>query len=505
VSGVPDRIRIGNGAGFWGDNLDAPILLAEKGGLDFLTLEYLAELTLSMLAHRRRLNPAAGFVGDFPATVARLIPILKAQPGLRIVTNAGGLNPEACARETARLLANAGLGGEKVAWVAGDDLMPRLGELRAAGEAFRNFDTGQDLHLLDAAAQSGVETGNPGGRIPSGRADRPAGHANGLVSANAYLGAGGICGALDRGARIVITGRVADASLTVGPAMHAFRWGWEDWDKLAAATAAGHLIECGAQVTGGLFTRWQTVPDAAGIGYPIAVLAPDGDCVITKPEGTGGLVDRGTVSEQLIYEIGDPARYHTPDVTLDLTGVELDEIGPDQVRVRGAKGIRPPDTLKVSCAYENGFMAKGDLTVCGRGAAAKAKAAGEMILARVERAGYNPARRHVEIVGAGATLPGARIAQDALLEAVLRISVWDKDRKVVERFCREFAPIITSGPPGISGYAGSRPKPRPVLAYWPTTVDRIHVRAEVSVMEAGELAAAAVGSAGIGGAREDAA
>ena len=465
MSGIPDSIRVGNGAGFWGDNLDAPIRLAERGDLDFLTLEYLAELTLSILAHQRRLDPDAGYVADFPATVARLIPILKAQPKLRIVTNAGGLNPAACAREVARMLAAAGMGDEKVAWVSGDDLMPRLDELRSAGERFRHFDTEASLPFFEI------------------------GEAGGLVSANVYLGAQPICEALDRGARIVITGRVADASLTLGPAMHAFKWSWTDWDKLAAASAAGHLIECGAQVTGGLLSRWQTVPDYAHIGYPIAILDSQGRCRITKPEGTGGVVNRETVTEQLLYEIGDPARYHTPDVTLDFTGADVIEMGPDLVEVTGVKGVPPPATLKVSCAYGNGFSAKGDLVVSGRDAAGKAKATGEMILDRVGQAGFPLRRKYLEVLGSGATLPGVASGAAELKEVVLRISVWDKDKKAVERFCREISPVITSGPPGISGYAGSRPKPRPVLSYWPTVVERDHVRPVVYVRAAGELGA----------------
>ncbi len=504
TSGIPDSIRIGNGAGFWGDNLDAPIRLAEQGALDFLTLEYLAELTLSILAHQRRLNPEAGYVADFPATVARLIPILKAQPRLRIVTNAGGLNPAGCAREVARLLAAAGMGAEKVAWVSGDDLMPRLDELRAAGERFRHFDTGEILGHFEAASTAGSPVGSGGSTAGSsatsagsgsagysGRETGPAGSAGmergGVVSANVYLGAQPICEALDRGARIVITGRVADASLTVGPAMHVFKWSWDDWDMLAAASAAGHLIECGAQVTGGLLSRWQTVPDYAHIGYPIAILDSTGRCRITKPEGTGGVVSRETVTEQLLYEIGDPARYHTPDVTLDFTGADVIEVGRDLVEVTGVKGVPPPATLKVSCAYGNGYSAKGDLVVSGRDAAGKAKATGEMILDRVGQAGFPLRRKYLEVLGSGATLPGVETKSGELKEVVLRISVWDKDKKAVERFCREISPVITSGPPGISGYAGSRPKPRPVLSYWPTVVDRDHVRPVVYVRGAEEL------------------
>ena len=486
MSRPAEGVRIGNGAGFWGDNLDAPVRLAEGGRLDFLTLEYLAELTLSMLAHQRRRDPQAGFVPDFPETLKRMIPILKAQPSLRIVTNAGGLNPGACARAAAAHLAGAGLGGTKIAWVEGDDLLPRMGQLKSAGERFAHF---------DAAA------GAPGREPPSD-----------FVSANAYLGARPICEALDQGARIVITGRVADASLTVGPAMHAFRWGWQDWDKLAAATLAGHLIECGAQVTGGLRTRWRDVPDYARIGYPIAEISGSGECVITKPEGSGGRVDRESVTGQLLYEIGDPARYLTPDVTLDFTSVTVEDPGGDRVRVKGAKGSPPPATLKVSCAYAHGFAAKGDLVVCGADAAEKARACGEILLERMRLGGFDLARTEIELLGTGAALPGgfspggpysvpavvAAVAPAAgspsgsqPREVVLRVSAWDPRKEAIERFCREFSPLITSGPPGVTGYAGSRPKPWPVLSYWPATVARERVPARVLSRTAAELMAAA--------------
>jgi hypothetical protein len=240
-------------------------------------------------------------------------------------------------------------------------------------------------------------------------------------------------------------------------------------------------------VTGGLLSRWQTVPDYSHIGYPIAILGSGGSCRITKPEGTGGVVNRETVTEQLLYEIGDPSRYHTPDVTLDFTGTDVIESGRDMVDVIGVKGLPPPATLKVSCAFGNGFSAKGDLVVSGRDAAGKAKATGEMILDRVDQAGFPLHRKYLEVLGSGATLPGVVPGSYELKEVVLRISVWDKDKKAVERFCREISPVITSGPPGISGYAGSRPKPRPVLSYWPTVVERDHVRPVVFVRAAGEL------------------
>ena len=491
---LADSVRIGNGAGFWGDNLDAPVRLAEAGALDFLTLEYLAELTLSMLAHQRRRDPAAGYVPDFPATLERLVPLLKAQPGLRIVTNAGGLNPEACARDAAVRLAGAGMGETRIAWVLGDDLLPRLGELKAAGESFAHFDPD---YRGDAAHR-----GQPAHRGDPARREPPAA----FVSANAYLGARPISEALDEGARIVITGRVADASLTVGPAMHAFHWGWEDWDLLAAASLAGHLIECGAQVTGGLRTRWRDVADFARIGYPVAVLSRKGDCLITKPAGSGGKVDRETVTEQLLYEIGDPARYLTPDVSLDLTGVEVEDLGHDAARVKGAKGRPPPATFKVSCAFANGFAAKGDLVVCGADAAEKARACGQILLERVGLGGYALARTEIELLGAEAALPGGFSPDGpfaALAPAVpspgsaggmpprelgLRVSAWDPRKEALERFCREFSPLVTSGPPGVTGYAGGRPKARPVLSYWPTTVSRARVPSRVEARSAAELA-----------------
>lgn len=456
-------IRIGNGAGFWGDNLDAPILLTDKGGLDYLTLEYLAELTMSLLAHQRERDPRAGYVTDFPPTLRRLVPFLREQPRLRVVTNAGGMNPDACAREAARVLAAGGMGEARVGVVSGDDLAPRLARLVADGEAFAHLDTGAPLApLLDRVA-----------------------------SANAYLGARPIADALAGGARVVVTGRVADASLTVGPAVHAWGWRWDDWDRLAGASVAGHLIECGAQVTGGLWTRWRDCPDLATVGYPIAVVGEEGDFEIAKPEGTGGAVNRETVIEQLVYEIGDPRHYLTPDVDADFTSVAVEETGPDRVRVRGARGGPAPERLKVSIAYRGGFAASGTLVVFGPDAAEKARRCGQMVLERVRRAGFEFEASHVEALGAGACVPGAPPPPADAREVVLRVGVRDPRREAVERFCRELAPLVTSGPPGVTGYTGERPRPREVLAYWPALVSRERVKAEVEVQSAAEWAGGA--------------
>jgi hypothetical protein len=447
-------IRIGNGCGFWGDNRDAPVLLAEHGRLDYLTLEYLAELTMSILAQQRQRDPQGGFASDFLEVLERLAPHLHAQPGLKIVTNAGGMNPTACAARARTLLNQVGLADRPIGRVQGDDLLPRLDELMAEGHPFTNLDTGEPL----SAVRSRV------------------------VSANAYLGARPIVEALRQGAAIVITGRVADASLTLGPAVHEFGWAWDDWDRLAAGTVAGHLIECGAQATGGLWCNWQEAPDLANVGYPIAVVEPTGTLTLTKPPGTGGAVNSETVAEQLLYEVGDPAAYLTPDVTADFTSVRLSETARDAVRIEGARGQPATDSYKVSIAYRDGFMGSGTLVIFGPGAPAKARRCGEMILERLRRADVEPEASNVECLGAGDCVPGVVPARADPPEVVLRVAVRDSRRSAVERFTRELAPLVTSGPPGITGYTTGRPAVREVFAYWPALVAKNAVTAEVALM-----------------------
>ncbi|MEX2287499.1 MAG: acyclic terpene utilization AtuA family protein [Planctomycetaceae bacterium] len=455
-------IRIGNGAAFWGDNLDAPRLLCEGGGgggrLDYLTLEYLAELTMSILAHQKSRDPTAGYVSDFPTVVESLIPLLKAQPALRIVTNAGGMNPSGCAHQVATLLQKHGLGKLSLAAVDGDDLLPDLDKHLAAGETFSHFDTGQSIDDVRER----------------------------IVSANAYLGAKGIVDALADGARIVMTGRVADASLTVGPCMHEFGWPWTDCQRLAAATVAGHIIECGAQATGGIYSDWTESLDLADVGYPIAEISDDGSLVITKPPGTGGTVTVGTVSEQIVYEIGDPVHYLTPDIDADFSQLRLEQEGQDRVRITGARGNAAPASYKVSLAYHDGYLVSGTLVIAGRDAVAKAKAAAEMIFARVRRAGFNLARTNVEFLGAGDSVPGVWPSDSQPWEVVLRVSAHDPSRDAVERLARELAPLVCNGPPGVTGYTGARPQPHRVLDYWPTTIDRSRISPKVTVRTAAE-------------------
>ncbi len=432
-------LRIGNGCGFWGDNLDAPVLLAQAGGLDYLTLEYLAELTMSILALQKQKDPQTGYAGDFLDVLARLVPVWKTQPKLKIVTNAGGMNPRVLGQKAQALLRQQGL-EKKIAVVTGDDLLPNLDA------------------LLAHAPLTNLDTGEPFATIRSR-----------VVSANAYLGAEPIVRGLRQGAELVITGRVADASLAVGPAVYEFDWAWDDWRRLGLASVAGHLLECGAQVTGGLWCNYLEAPDLANVGYPFVDMEADGTFTVGKPTGTGGAVNRETVSEQLLYEVGDPAAYLTPDVVCDFTKVRLENAGPDRIRIADGAGRPATPTYKASIAYRDGFQASGTLVIAGPGAAAKANFAGQMLLDRLARSGSAPARSQIECLGSGDSLPGVLPRVDAP-EVVLRVAVHDERRSVVERFTKEFAPLVTSGPPGVTGYTTGRPVVREVFAYWPALI-----------------------------------
>jgi len=446
------RVRIGNGCGFWGDNLDAPIRLARDGRLDYLTLEYLAELTMSILALLKQRDANAGYAHDFLDVLRRMAAVLRDQPMLKIVTNAGGMNPASCADRARDILDESGLRDRRVGVVTGDDLLARLDDLAAAGHALNNLDTGEPLSRVR---------------------DR-------VVSANAYLGGRPIAEALHLGAHVVVTGRVADASLTVGPAVFEHGWKWTDLDRLCAATVAGHLIECGAQATGGLWTNWLEVTDLANVGYPIAEVAADGPFRIEKPPGSGGAVNIETISEQLLYEVGDPAAYLTPDVIADFTSISLTDLGQDTVEVTGARGKPATDSYKVSVAYRDGYTASGTLVLLGPDAERKGRFAGQVLLDRLRSAGFEYSEALVECLGAGDCVPGVVRGHDPP-EVVLRVAVRSPDRAAVERFTKEFAPLVTGGPPGVTGYTTGRPVVREVLAYWPALIAKSAVDPHVTV------------------------
>ena len=445
-----DIVRIGNAQAFWGDSPDAPArLMSQQPDLDFLTLDYLAEVSLSILALQREKDPAAGYARDFIGVLKSLVPFWKKGSRVRVVCNAGGLNPEGCALACVEALKAAGCGHLKVFVVSGDDVLPVLGKDPGAA-LYRNLETGESMARI------------------AGR----------LVAANAYLGARPIAEALQSGADIVVTGRVADPSLTVGPCMAHLGWTWEDWDKLASATVAGHLIECGTQVTGGILTGWMELGEVGQIGFPFVEMEAGGSFVITKPDNTGGEVSLRTVKEQLLYEVGDPDQYLSPDVTVSFLNVSLNPVGEDRIAVCSARGRAPTDSYKVSAAYRDGFKSHGLLTVFGRDAAEKARRCGEIVLQRLEMSGAKPERSLIECLGAGASVAGVGngASKSNLMEAVLRVSVADPRRDVVERFTRELAPLITSGPQGVTGYAAGRPKVQEVFGYWPCLIAKTQVK-----------------------------
>lgn len=457
---MPRPVRIGNAHGFWGDRLEAAAeMLAREPDLDFVTLDFLAEVSMSILAVQRSRDPAAGWPRDFAEIVRSIAPYWRTGGRCRIVTNAGGLNPAGCAQACREILHAAGCGDRKIAIVRGDDVLDRLHNSNVEDRLLRNMDTGQPISAIK---------------------DR-------IVTANAYLGARPIADALAQGADLVVTGRVADPSLTVGPCAHWFNWRWDDWDRLAGATVAGHLIECGTQLTGGIATDWLQTPDVARMGFPIVEVNADGSCVVTKPRDTGGRVCEATVKEQLLYEIGDPDAYLSPDVTLSLLRVEVEDLGGNRVAVRGARGRPAPPTYKVSATYQDGFRAHGELAVFGADAYAKARCAGEAVLARLAVNGAVFRETLVECLGAGACHPHGIDAAYAkqLTEVVLRVSVVDDSRETLEHFARELMPLVTAGPPGTTGYAAGRPKVQPFYRFWPCLIERERVQPQVEVLAAG--------------------
>jgi Acyclic terpene utilisation family protein AtuA len=447
-------VRIGNGQGFWGDSIDAPLELLTRGPLDYLGLDYLAEVTLSIMMRQRLRDPHKGFAADFITLLRRALPAI-VERGVKVVTNAGGLNPAACRDEVLRVARALGISGLRVGVVEGDDLLPHVDELLAAGCRLEHMETKRPL--VDERAK--------------------------VLSVNAYLGARPVAEALGQGAQIVLAGRITDTSLALGPLVHEFGWDEDAWDLLAAGTIAGHIIECGAQATGGNFTRWWEVPELWDVGYPVLECAPDGGFVVTKHPDTGGLVSTGTVAEQLVYEMGDPHAYITPDCVADFTSVRLAADGENRVRVSGVRGGPKTEYYKVSASYRAGWKASGQLTVSGPRAVDKARLAAEIVWKRLARAGvrFPEEDRLTEVLGTGACHPGLGDVPADPPEVVLHLAVRSEDRAAVTRFGYELAPLVTSGPPGVTGFAGGRPKAQEVVAYWPALVRKTLVDPHVRV------------------------
>ena len=450
---MKECIRIASGQGFWGDLLSAPYDQITKGPVDYLVMDYLAEVTMSIMQKQKRKDARLGYAKDLVPLMEQLLPVI-VKNNIKVITNGGGVNPLACRDEIFAVARKLGLNGLCIGVIAGDDILDRLDELTLRGVHLSNMETGEKLSTV---------------------LDR-------VMSANVYFGAGPIVEALDRGAQIVITGRTTDTGLTLAPMMYEFDWKADEWDKLAAGTVAGHILECGGQASGGNFSAdWRSVPDLAHIGFPIAEAYADGNIAITKHENTGGLVSMQTVKEQLVYEIGNPVNYITPDCIADFTSIRLEEAGSNRVKMSGVKGRAATDTYKVSMSYLDGYTAVSSLTYAWPDALEKAKASDEILRRRLGDLGLRFDEIRSEFLGFNSCHGPLAVMPDEINEVVLRIGVRGKDYEAVERFGKEIAPLILTGPPAVTGFAGGRPKPSEVIAYWPALMPKSAVRPEVVV------------------------
>lgn len=451
-------IRIASGQGFWGDLLSAPLAQVSKGQIDYLMMDYLAEVTMSIMQKQKLKNPALGYAKDLVETCEQILPYLM-NNNIKLITNGGGVNPLAAKDAIFEVARKLGISGLKIGVVLGDNILPRIDELIAAGHTMHHMETNEPIATVK---------------------DK-------LLSANVYLGAFPIVDALQKGATIVLTGRTTDTGLTLAPMIHEFGWAADDWDKLSAGTVAGHINECGAQASGGNFLGdWRSLPDMANVGFPIIEAYPDGSFIVTKHEGTGGRVSRETVSEQLMYEIGNPAEYITPDVVADFSSIHLEDLGNDRVRVYGVTGKPATPYLKVSASYADGYIAFGTLTYSAPDALDKAQAADGILRTRLQNLGLTFDEIRTEFVGVSACHGDIATRRSPAFipnEVMMRVGVRSRDYKAVERFGKELAPLILTGPPSVTGFAGGRPKPSEVVAYFPALISKHVIRPEVLVDE----------------------
>jgi hypothetical protein len=455
---MKDKVRVAGGQGFWGDLLTAPIDQVRGGQIDYLMLDYLAEVTMSIVQKQKQRDPQAGYARDFVSLMSEILPDC-VEKNIKVLSNAGGVNVRGCAEAIKDVAGELGLNGRvKIGVITGDDVLGRLEEFLDKGVAIDNMDTGESL----------------------------AGILDKVQSANVYLGAQPLVEALDKGAQIIVGGRLTDTGLTLAPLMHEFDWTFEDWDKVATGTIAGHIIECGGQCSGGNCQfDWEEIPDLANIGFPIVEAYPDGEFVITKHAGTGGRINIPSIKEQLLYEMGDPKSYITPDVIADFTTIQLADDGANRVRVSGIRGNANTDFYKVSVAYSGGWKAVGTLVYAYPQAFEKAKAADAILRARLDKLGLKFDTILTEYVGVNAThghLSGE--PRTDIPEVQLRFGVRGQSKADVERFTKELAPLILTGPPAVTGFAGGRPKVEEIMAYFPALIPKSLIETKVEIIEA---------------------
>ncbi|MCW5961486.1 MAG: DUF1446 domain-containing protein [Pyrinomonadaceae bacterium] len=455
---MKQKIRVAGGQGFWGDLLSAPIDQVRGGQIDYLMLDYLAEVTMSIMQKQRARNPEAGFARDFVSLMKEILPDC-VEKDIKVLSNAGGVNVEGCAEAVKQVANELGLSGKvKIGVVTGDDVLPRLQEFLDSGIEINSMDTGEPLaDILDK-----------------------------VQSANVYLGAEPLVEALGKGAQIIVGGRLTDTGLTLAPLMHEFGWSFENWDQVATGTIAGHIIECGAQCSGGNCQfEWQSIPEMENVGFPIIEAYPDGEFVVTKHDNTGGRINIPSIKEQLLYEMGDPHEYITPDVVADFTTIRLKDDGENRVRVYGIKGKPKTDFYKVSIAYSAGWKSVGTLVYSYPDAFEKAKAADRILRARLEKLGLKFDTILTEFVGWSST--HGHLAGEPpkdIPEIQLRVGVRGQSRDDVERFTKEIAPLILTGPPAVTGFAGGRPKVEEIMAYFPALIPKNLIETKVEIIEA---------------------
>ncbi len=453
---MKEKIRIASGQGFWGDLIDAPLKQVTAGPIDYLVMDYLAEVTMSILQKQKNKNPEHGYARDIPSLMERILPVCK-EAGIKVITNGGGVNPESCANAILDVAKKLDIKDLKVAVVLGDNIKDRIDEIIEAGCELNNMETGDSIIPIK----------------------------DNLLSANVYFGAKPIVEALQKGADIVITGRTTDTGLTLAPMIYEFGWDWNNYDLMAAGTVAGHILECGGQASGGNFLGdWQSI-DLVNIGFPIAEAYPNGEVIITKHESLGGKVSFETVAEQLVYEIGDPEQYITPDCVADFTSIKLEDLGNNRVKVYDVKGKPETEFFKVSCSFADGYSASGQLTYTWPQALTKAEAADKILRERLQNLGLEFDEIKTEFIGYDSCHGplSAEISEESINEIVLKVAVRSRDYNSVERFGKEIAPLILTGPPSVTGFAGGRPKPSEVVAYWPALIPKNLLNPEVKMME----------------------